>query len=139
MRLRAAKLHMYAVQQADGLSATFSMLHCCVAAGLDGSPREMQNCYNSEKHVKQQVAVGLDVALDSCVVNQWTAARARSDPKAPCHAARRGEAVLSWRRRLRHAPGRGHFGGARCGGETWTLFRRRAAAQEAADQLDIGG
>ena len=82
MRLRAAKLHVYAVQQADGLSATFSMLHCCVAAGLDGSSREMQNCYNSQKHVKQQAAVGLDVALDTWVVNQWTAVRAISDPTA---------------------------------------------------------
>ena len=83
MRLRAAKLYLYAVQRADdGLLATFSMLYCCVAAGLDDSLREMQSCYSSEEHVKQQVVVGLVVTLDTWVVNQWEAARARSDPTA---------------------------------------------------------
>jgi hypothetical protein len=84
-RLRAAKLHVYAGQLAtpgDGFSAKFTMQFCAVAAGLDGSAREVQNCYNSENHVKEQVDIGLDLGLDVWVKEQWDQARRRYSPKA---------------------------------------------------------
>jgi hypothetical protein len=85
MRLRSAKLHVYAGHHAtpgDGFSANFTMQFCAVAAGLDGSAREVQNCYNSENHVKEHVDIGLDLGLDGWVKEQWEHARRRYRPKA---------------------------------------------------------